>query len=378
MQCTIKQCLAVLALGCGVACSGYAMQASPGTVPPFPALDRAAVQVLAPGHAVLLASAMAGTRVVAVGERGIVALSDDAAVSWHQAKSVPVGVTLTALHFVDAKKGWAVGHGGVILKTEDGGETWVRQTDGRVLAKLVLDAAQVRLSKAPGDATASDLLKAAQLLVKDGPDKPLLGVYFADASHGYVIGSYNLFFETHDGGATWVSLMDRLDNPKGAHLYAIAVQGCTIVIAGEQGALFRSQDAGVSFKPLSSPYRGSWFSVVMLRDKSMVLAGLRGNALYSPDQGETWSSIGGAPPVSFFGGASLPDGDVLLSNQGGQILKTRGGAPFTSLGTQSLPPLASLMPLPGGGLLAVGITGAIRLSPSELTNPVASNAATSK
>ncbi|MYM26286.1 hypothetical protein GTP46_27010 [Duganella sp. FT135W] len=361
-----------------MACAGYATQAAPSAASPFPALDRQAVQVHAPGRAVLLASAMAGTRVVAVGERGIVALSDDAAVSWRQAKSVPVGVTLTALYFVDAKKGWAVGHGGVILKTEDGGETWVRQTDGRVLAKLALSAAQARAAKMPADAAVAAQLRAAQLLVEDGPDKPLLGLHFDDANHGYVVGSYNLFFETRDGGATWASLMDRLDNPKGSHLYAIGVQGNTIVIAGEQGTLFRSQDAGASFKPLASPYKGSWFSVVMLRDKSLVLAGLRGNALYSSDQGDTWSRIEGAPPVSFFGGASLSDGEVLLSNQAGQILKTRAGAPFTQLSTQSLLPLAGLMPLPGGGLLAVGVTGAIRLPPSESKKPAASSAAISK
>ena len=66
---------------------------------------------------------------LAVGERGIVLLSDDSGMTWRQAR-VPVSVSLTAVQFVDAEQGWAVGHLGVVLHTEDGGETWHKQLDG--------------------------------------------------------------------------------------------------------------------------------------------------------------------------------------------------------------------------------------------------------
>ena len=65
----------------------------------------------------------AGNRVVAVGEQGIVLISDDAGISWRQAE-VPVSVLLTAITFTDESTGWAVGHDGVVLKTIDGGENW--------------------------------------------------------------------------------------------------------------------------------------------------------------------------------------------------------------------------------------------------------------
>ena len=41
------------------------------------ALQRPALAVREPGRAVLLAAAQAGERIVAVGERGVIALSDD-------------------------------------------------------------------------------------------------------------------------------------------------------------------------------------------------------------------------------------------------------------------------------------------------------------
>lgn len=330
----------------------------------FPALERPAMQVRVPERAVLQAAVFAGKRVVAVGERGIVLLSDDGGMHWRQAKGVPVSTTLTAVRFVDAKLGWAVGHGGVILHSNDGGETWARQADGRLLAKVALDAAQQRADAAPGDAMSVRQLKSAQLLAGDGPDKPLLDLHFFNARRGFVVGAYNLFFETSDGGATWTSAMGRLENPKGLHLYAIRAQGAGVYIVGEQGLMLRSQDTGSSFQPLVSPYNGSWFSLVAMPNGALVVAGLRGNAYYSPNKGQTWSRIEGAAPVSFVSAVALADNTVLLTNQAGQLLTSRLGESFSNLGMPSLPPLSDVLPLLGGGLLAVGMAGAIRLPAS--------------
>ena len=66
---------------------------------------------------------MAGSRLVVVGERGHVLLSDDNGASWAQA-SVPVRVLLTAVHMRGERTGWAVGHDATILRTRDDGETW--------------------------------------------------------------------------------------------------------------------------------------------------------------------------------------------------------------------------------------------------------------
>ena len=77
-------------------------------------------------QSLLLDLATAGTRMVAVGERGHVLLSDDHGATWRQAKSVPTRAMLTAVFFADNEYGWAVGHDETILNTVDGGETWTR------------------------------------------------------------------------------------------------------------------------------------------------------------------------------------------------------------------------------------------------------------
>lgn len=325
--------LCVLALACASAHARSTMT--------FPALDRPAMAVRAPERAVLLGAARAGKRVVAVGERGIICLSDDGARSWRQARAVPVSVTLTAVQFVDDKLGWAIGHGGVVLHTQDGGETWERQADGRSLAKA---------------AHTMQPSTEMQALIDDGPDKPLLDLHFVDAKRGFVVGAYNLAFETRDGGASWTSLMDRLDNSRGSHLYSIAMRGDAIFIAGEQGTLFRSTNSGASFTPLSSGYQGSWFKV-LTSPVGIVVAGLRGNSMLSRDDGNTWVAIEGAPQVSFVGGTVLPDGRVLLVNQAGQLMISTNGGAYSAVETQPLPQPSNVISI-ADGLLTVGLTGA--------------------
>ena len=74
--------------------------------------------------ATLLDLVVAGKRLVAVGERGHVLLSDDEGKTWRQAKAVPTRTTLTCVHATDANTLWAAGHGGMILRSADAGETW--------------------------------------------------------------------------------------------------------------------------------------------------------------------------------------------------------------------------------------------------------------
>mgnify|MGYP003344847703 FL=1 len=320
----------------------------------FGALRLPAIAVRAPEKAVLLAATTAGQRLVAVGERGVVALSDDGAQHWHQARGVPVSVTLTAVAFADARNGWAVGHGGVVLATHDGGEQWTLLIDGRGLGTVALDAARAHPEQVA-------LTKAAELLVADGPDKPLLALQVIDAQRLFVVGAYNLAFESNDAGRTWHAALDRMDNPTARHLNALAVRGDTWLIAGEQGLLLRSRDGGRSFQRLNSPYAGSWFALQAVGTDAWVVAGLRGKTFRSTDDGEHWTALEGAPAASFVSAAFLPGGGVLLANQAGQLFTNQNGSALTAMPVPALPPINQVLRLPNGDLLALTLAGAIRL-----------------
>jgi len=320
--------------------------------PVGPALARPAVLSAQAARAVLQGAAQAGegpnARLVAVGERGIVVLSDDQGKTWRQV-SVPTSVGLTAVRFVDAQHGWITGHAGVVLASSDGGQTWRKQLDGLQAAQLMLKAAQ-----ASGDTRA---LADAERLVADGADKPLLDLHFFNAQHGLVVGAYNLAFETRDGGQRWAPISTQLDNPKALHLYSVRVRADEIVIAGEQGLVLRSTDRGQSFQRLSLPYKGSFFTAALPGATDIVVAGLRGNVLKSSDGGASWTPVANPVPVSITASALDARGQLWLANQAGRVLM---GTPEAVVPTPAkLPPLNGLLPLQGAQALALTLAGAI-------------------
>ncbi|HJV24528.1 MAG TPA: YCF48-related protein [Aromatoleum sp.] len=317
-------------------------------------------------RALQLAVTRAGDRFVAVGERGTVLLSDDNGRSWRQAKRVPVSVALTDVHFPTPQLGWAVGHSGVVLHSADGGETWERQLDGKQAAQRVLEDAQQHAAEGEQGARR---VREAESLVADGADKPLLSVHFADPQRGWVVGAYGLALGTADGGKSWRSLTASVPNPKGKHLYQVRGDGDHLLVAGEQGALFRSTDGGVSFQELRTPYAGTYFGVLNGRGTTLLAFGLRGNAWRSADGGATWEKVEIGQPVTIAAGSVLGDGSVVLGDESGRLMRSFDDG--RSVAPVSVPPAAGLTGVAqaaDGALILSGPRGLIRVEPDLLVS----------
>ncbi len=339
----MRSCFLLVAVSAAVL---SATQPALADAPVGDALQRSALLVKAPQRAVLLSAALAGERIVAVGERGIVALSDDRGATWRQAPC-PVSVTLTMVRFADARVGYATGHGGTVLATADGGASWTVKLDGRRVAQLAREGAST-----------PEAQKEAERLLADGPDKPFLDLLLWDSKRLLAVGAYGLAFHSSDGGSTWAAWMGRLPNPKALHWYAARRNGDMLLLAGEGGLLARSDDAGVTFRALASPYKGSWFSADLQPDGSAVLAGLRGNVWRSTDAGGNWVQLTTPVPATITAMSRAADGSLLLASQAGVVLRLNGDA-LQPLNTQPLPMPAALLPLPGGALLSLGVAGVL-------------------
>ena len=291
---------------------------------------------------------MAGKRVVAVGQRGHVLLSDDAGNSWTQA-DVPVSADLVAVHFPDPQAGWIVGHDGVILNSTDGGRTWSRQLDGRTLGD-VLVAYYTRTADAKW-------LAEAKRFAAQGAENPLLDVWFQDTRTGYVVGAFGLVLRTADGGKTWEPLLHIADNPKSLHLYAVRRIGNDLFIAGEQGVLLKLDRDGGRFVAQQIPYQGTLFGLVG-NDRAVVAHGLRGNVVRSTDGGRNWQSV---PPVVAVGltPSTLDErGRFVIVSQAGHVLVSADdGAVFTLAKVERPTPAAAVVSAGAGSLVVAGPRG---------------------
>ncbi|GAB3628353.1 Ycf48-like protein [Pandoraea terrae] len=302
---------------------------------PLDPLAQPAAQSVRAASSVLIAVARAGNRIVAVGESGIIIASDDDGKSWSQAK-VPVSVTLTSVYFATPQKGWAVGHSGVVLATSDGGKTWSKQLDGAQLAQLPKDAG------APAT-NAGD---------------PILDVYFADETNGFVVGAFGLMLRTGDGGKTWERWEQHVPNSEGSHLYGIRAVGDALYIVGERGAIFVSTDRAEHFIAVKSPYEGSFFGLTGVPGNGVLVFGLRGHAFVSRDRGQSWSEIKTGSGNAWTGAAMLDDKRVVMVSQAGEIVRSEDGGRRFEAVPERRAPLSAVVGTAHGGMIAVGVRGA--------------------
>ncbi len=299
---------------------------------------------------------------MAVGERGVIALSDDAGRTWRQAPA-PTSVSLVTVAFASPQIGWAAGHAGTILRTVDGGEHWQRLLNGNRAAALV-----TRDAGAARGTGAAELHSLARQLAADGADAPFLAIRCFDERAALVAGANGLLFATSDGGATWQSLVSRAGNSTGRHYYAIAARDRLVYVAGEAGLLERSLDGGRTFNRVATPYGGTFFGVALLQGGAVLLAGLRGTVLWSGDGGRHFERVSSPTAVSFSSMTPTPEG-ALLTDQGGGIVRfSAASRRLVRLPGPPLFPLAGAALAADGAIVAVGLGGAVRVPlPSEDT-----------
>lgn len=282
---------------------------SPNTAQAFAdPLSTPALQSKLATRVLLNAVAVTEKRVIAVGIRGHIVVSEDQGSSWQQSQ-VPVSSDLTCLSMATDLIGWAGGHDGVILITEDGGKTWQKQMDGLRAATLMRETAIASGQTA--------LITEAERYVSEGATRPILGIWFANAHKGWAVGAYGQIFSTTDGGKNWRADFDRIDNPKFLHFNAIHGEGDQVFIAGEMGMVWRLIDN--RWQAIQTPYIGSFFDL-QVRGGSIINVGMRANVWQSHDQGASWHKINVPERNSLTAITQFPDGRYAITTQSGRVL----------------------------------------------------------
>ncbi|MBJ2303700.1 MULTISPECIES: WD40/YVTN/BNR-like repeat-containing protein [unclassified Pseudomonas] len=317
-------------------------------------LDRPASAVVNLTGAHLNSVTAAGDRLIAVGARGLIIVSDDAGANWTQAAS-PVSSDLLGVHFPTARQGWAVGHDGVILHSSDGGGSWVKQFDGVAASKMLTEHFDKLV--AAGDESAASFQDGVKLNYQDGPEQALMGVWFSDENNGVVVGTFGTLFATRDGGKTWESWMERAENPDFLHYMAISGSDDELYIASERGVVFKLDAQAQRFKRLETGYTGSFFSI-KATPTSLIAAGLRGSAFKSLDGGTTWQALPTGINVALSDVQSLPDGRFLLAGVDGKVvISDVAVSSFKPLSVSRPGRFTSLIGLKENKAVSVGFSG---------------------
>ena len=175
----------------------------------------------------------------AVGDGGKIVATTDGGANW-AAQVSSTTFHLQAVWFTTTAKGWAVGNGGTVMHTIDGGATWTRMNSG------------------------------TSVILND--------VFFADDTTGWVVGA-GIILKTIDEGDTWTSSF-----PTATELNSVSFSGTHGWAVGQGGIIVGTHDSGATWfivQPFITSFnlRGVW-----RRSEPMAVAvGAAGSAPYTAD-----------------------------------------------------------------------------------------------
>ena len=188
-----------------------------------------------------------GDRIYAVGVHGIIIFSDDEGETWTQAESVPTQNTLTDISCSSEQQCWVSGHDATILHSNDSGKTW-----------------------------------AIQYFDIDF-DAPLLSIHMYDKYNGVAIGAFALSLRTSNGGDSWdyLFLTDDEFQPHLNYTYGDGQawressknEGYAV---GELGKYYISDDQGLNWLEIDTGYFGSFWSGIKVDNGQSLLLGMSG------------------------------------------------------------------------------------------------------
>ncbi|GAB4278321.1 MAG: hypothetical protein Kow0056_10500 [Coriobacteriia bacterium] len=152
-----------------------------------------------------------------------------------------------------------------------------------------------------------------------------VAVRFADSQRGYIAGGTSIQ-RTDDGGATWYAT-SATGVANGLLSVAVSpVDPDVVVVGGKNGTILRTDDGGQTWEALSSGLALD-VSEVDFADGSMVFAGGgNGHLLVSRDAGRSWEVLrSAAPGNAFVGGLWARDAlNVWTAGQSGAAWKVTG------------------------------------------------------
>tara|TARA_R110000772_G_scaffold213576_1_gene324128 strand:- start:21314 stop:22324 length:1011 start_codon:yes stop_codon:yes gene_type:complete len=214
----------------------------------------------------LISVAHSGDREIAVGQMGVAIIRFGSS-EW---KLADTGSDMRLLNVDINSRGLAVATGafGTLLRSKDGGESW---------ESIAPDWAKLYDSGA-GDAA----------VVRDEPTNYIVKVL--EDNRIIVGGEYGQLNVSDDGGDSWSVLYrhPEVDGDIAATLFDLKLSGNTGYAVGQAGLVIRTDDAGLTWRPLSTPTKGSFFAVTNIDSEKVFAVGQR-VAMKSNNGGASWT-----------------------------------------------------------------------------------------
>src|SRR5664280_2551640 len=229
-------------------------------------------------------AASSGGRLWAVGAGGTILTSLNGGTTW-AAQGSGTTQNLRAVAFADATHGWAVGGGGTIVATSDGGVAWTAQSSGTAVALYGVagsGASTAWAVGAGGTIVATRNGGTAWTAQSSGATRDLRAVAFADGSHGWAVGAGGTIVTTSTGVGTWAAQASHSMRDLAAVTFADPAHGWAI---GAGGTILFTANGGAAWTAQSSTIAKDLFAVAFAGAHHGCVAGAGGTILTTGDAG---------------------------------------------------------------------------------------------
>lgn len=192
-----------------------------------------------------------GTGIIwAAGTNGKVVRSEDGGASWAR-QTTPGNGNLQGIEAWDAQRAVAVGNGGLIIVTGDGGKKWEQ-------------------AKVP---ELADTVKLLRVRIFDNT--------------AWAMGEFGALFSSKDHGASWARALPEKD----LGWNDVAFVGANGCLVGEFGTIMRTTDGGANWQPVATENKTSLMALAFRDAQHGVAVGLSGTVMVTNDGGASWTPL---------------------------------------------------------------------------------------
>ncbi|MFI5406317.1 MAG: YCF48-related protein [Nitrososphaerales archaeon] len=293
---------------------------------------------------------------------------------WFWQNPLPTGQTLQDVQVFDENTTIAVGGAGTIIKTMDGGISWVSQNSGTnadFYSVYFVDL-NTGWTVGSGGGTILKTTNGGANWSSQGSQNydPLYSVFFINSSIGWIAGEDNTILKTTNGGADWVFLQGVFPKSVRSIYFTDENNGCAVGIdytgGSYTGTILKTTDGGTSWNIQLSGLSNWLFSICFANSNTGWAVG-GGIILNTVDGGVNWNAqVSGT--TAWFNGVSFTDtntGTTVGGNWNGTnyettILRTtNGGTNWMAQTSGTMDLLNDVSFIDANNGTAVGDSGAI-------------------
>jgi len=207
--------------------------------------------------------------------------------------------SLTDLIYINKFHGIAVGKNGTLISTNDGGESWISQSDvpNYNLWDIAKKQDMILVVGERGAILESMDQGMSWESLNLGVSENLYGIDFLDYFTGLIVGgsieASSIIFRTEDSGINWSQIsIDHLALTTNLRQVTFVPSSSRVIAIGARGTVIESNDEGLSWelrKDMGTTC--DLWDISFLNSDTGALTGDKGTFLYTDDGGNSWRKV---------------------------------------------------------------------------------------